>query len=175
MKSKSASSMKNILLQITYALYVYALIKIILFKFGSIEPGFLWDQLQHAGDSLARQLQWGNFTPLVTISDELRAKSAHSMVNLLGNIALFIPLGVFARLLSPGRRLSLPGMLLRGLGLSLLLECAQGVFAIGTFDVDDLLLNTLGALLGYGLCRLLMGGKKPGAERSSEFQAKTAG
>ncbi|MNN62345.1 VanZ like family protein [compost metagenome] len=33
--------------------------------------------------------------------------------------------------------------------VSLSLECAQLLLAIGRFDVDDLLLNTGGALLGY--------------------------
>ena len=31
----------------------------------------------------------------------------------------------------------------------------QFLFGTGTPDVDDVLLNALGALLGYGLCRLV--------------------
>ena len=33
--------------------------------------------------------------------------------------------------------------------LSLLVELLQLVFKVGSFDVDDLLLNTIGGLLGY--------------------------
>ena len=37
------------------------------------------------------------------------------------------------------------------LGLSLSLECLQLIFSIGSFDVDDLILNVSGGLLGYGI------------------------
>lgn len=38
-----------------------------------------------------------------------------------------------------------------GFGLSLLVESIQLVFKVGCFDVDDLILNTLGAAIGYML------------------------
>ena len=38
---------------------------------------------------------------------------------------------------------------MRGFSFSLLVECTQLVTRVGTFDVDDLMLNTLGAVLGY--------------------------
>ncbi|WP_151734863.1 VanZ family protein ['Paenibacillus yunnanensis' Narsing Rao et al. 2020] len=147
-------------MQFLYAIYIFILLKIILFKFGSVNPGFLWEQLRQSPDNVARQLQWGNFAPLATISVSLRDLSVHSLVNLAGNIALFIPFGIFTYYLSSGsmsggRRISVSGILLRALGLSLVLECAQALLGIGTFDVDDLLLNTLGGLLGYGVWRLL--------------------
>ena len=40
--------------------------------------------------------------------------------------------------------------------LSLLVELLQLVFRVGSFDVDDLLLNTLGGMAGYGLYRLFV-------------------
>ncbi|MEI3265755.1 MAG: VanZ family protein [Frisingicoccus sp.] len=33
--------------------------------------------------------------------------------------------------------------------LSLFIECIQLIFRVGSFDVDDLILNTLGGLIGY--------------------------
>ena len=36
-----------------------------------------------------------------------------------------------------------------GFGLSLLVESIQLIFKVGCFDVDDLILNTLGVLFGY--------------------------
>ena len=38
---------------------------------------------------------------------------------------------------------------------SLLIECTQYVFRVGSFDVDDILLNTLGAALGF-ICWLIV-------------------
>ena len=44
---------------------------------------------------------------------------------------------------------------LLGAVFSLCIETTQLVFRVGSFDVDDLLLNTLGILAGCGLYRLL--------------------
>ena len=47
-----------------------------------------------------------------------------------------------------------------GLLLSLLIECAQFVLGCGISEIDDLLLNTLGAMAGYAclpLARLVSG------------------
>lgn len=50
--------------------------------------------------------------------------------------------------------------LLCGAALSTLIETAQLLAAAGQCDVNDIAANTLGALLGYGLFRLLgMGGR----------------
>lgn len=40
--------------------------------------------------------------------------------------------------------------------LTLIIESAQLVFKIGWFDVDDIFLNTLGALIGYGLYKAIL-------------------
>ncbi|MFR2190096.1 MAG: VanZ family protein, partial [Blautia sp.] len=40
-------------------------------------------------------------------------------------------------------------VMLLGFSFSLLVECTQLVTRVGTFDVDDLMLNTLGAVIGY--------------------------
>ena len=40
-------------------------------------------------------------------------------------------------------------IILSGFGISLLVETIQLITKVGCFDVDDLILNTLGAALGY--------------------------
>ena len=75
-----------------------------------------------------------------------------SLLNLLGNVIMFVPFGFFAALLWRG--FSWRRALGTGLGITLCVECWQ--LLVGRFfDVDDLLLNTLGVLLGYWLWRLL--------------------
>lgn len=66
-----------------------------------------------------------------------------------GNLLWFVPLGLLVPRLWPQRRLGTVTAL--GLGLSLLVEACQYLLGTGVPDVDDLLLNTLGAMLGYGL------------------------
>lgn len=69
-------------------------------------------------------------------------------LNLLLNILLFVPLGVFAPILWPSLRKGYK-MLLLGFGVSLFIETTQLIAGKGLFDVDDLLCNTLGSLIGY--------------------------
>ena len=74
-------------------------------------------------------------------------------VEVLGNTAAFIPFGVLLPLCFPrfGR---IRRILAASAGLSLCIELAQYALATGVADVDDLLLNTLGGLTGFGLVRL---------------------
>lgn len=70
------------------------------------------------------------------------------MTNIFGNIICFIPFGCMLPLLSTKSRSALR-ILLVSCELSLIIETMQLVFKVGSFDVDDLLLNTLGGLIGY--------------------------
>jgi glycopeptide antibiotics resistance protein len=78
---------------------------------------------------------------------------------LVGNIVAFLPLGLFVALLLPAGH-SWRLALLVGLGVSLAIEIAQVLLSLvigypyRQFDVDDLLLNTLGTGLGYGAYRV---------------------
>lgn len=76
------------------------------------------------------------------------------------NVLLFVPLGVFARILW---RRGLIGTTLLGFAASLLIEVTQLTANFGTapfvyriFDVDDLMNNTLGAALGWVFGALLL-------------------
>ncbi|WP_394285683.1 VanZ family protein, partial [Corynebacterium sp.] len=121
-----------------------------------VEVGDLWDASVHRRRSLDFALFEGFVEPTTWWAPWL---------NTVGNVALFIPVGlltVFAHDLF-SRRADRPprmaGAVLRGgvvgLLLSLAVEVAQYVFALGYSDVDDLLFNTLGAVLGAWLAHLL--------------------
>ena len=96
--------------------------------------------------------------PLQEIGRYLRYREqigiGYVCLNLGGNVIGFIPFG--ALLPSISRR---PSGFFRtmfiGFELSLMVELSQLVLKVGSCDVDDVLLNTLGCCLGYGLYRLL--------------------
>lgn len=67
--------------------------------------------------------------------------------NLFGNILIFVPFGFFISMASSSR--SFLKALFNSLGLSLCVEILQLVTRVGSFDVDDILLNTIGSVLGY--------------------------
>src|SRR6187402_1081120 len=70
----------------------------------------------------------------------------------LANVALFIPFGVYLKLLAPRWRWwALTGVFV---GASLLLETAQHLLSTGSFDTTDVIDNTLGGLAGVGLVAL---------------------
>lgn len=62
------------------------------------------------------------------------------------NIAAFVPLGIFLSAFEKPKKVWL--RILVGLGVSLVFEILQYVFAIGTSDVTDLINNTLGTAIG---------------------------
>jgi glycopeptide antibiotics resistance protein len=72
------------------------------------------------------------------------------VVNVLGNLAAFVPLGVLWPILRNGRT-SAGRIVLLAAGVSLLIESLQYLSARRIADVDDVLLNAAGGLIGYGL------------------------
>lgn len=74
-------------------------------------------------------------------------------LNLAGNVLAFVPFGTFLPLLVRNTRSFWKTMLL-GAEFSLLIEILQLFSKVGSFDVDDILLNTCGVCLGYGLFRI---------------------
>lgn len=70
---------------------------------------------------------------------------------ILQNILVYIPLGFLVR--EGFGRLRKGRILLAGLCLSLVMEMSQLIFRLGWFEVDDLLLNILGACLGGWISR----------------------
>lgn len=70
------------------------------------------------------------------------------MVNLVGNVVLFIPLGAFMSWLM-GRKRSFFKCLGIGAIIISVIEVAQMLTLLGYCDVDDLILNELGIAIGY--------------------------
>ncbi len=69
-------------------------------------------------------------------------------VNIFGNIAAFMPYGFLLPLLNRVYRKFYIILILSVL-FSLAVETAQFLLKVGVFDVDDIILNSLGGILGY--------------------------
>ena len=68
--------------------------------------------------------------------------------NLLGNVVGFMPFGMILPLICKNAR-NFFFITFSGFGLSLCVEVIQLMTKLGCFDVDDLVMNTLGAAAGY--------------------------
>ena len=100
----------------------------------------------------SRLLYWGEslFNPIITLTPFV---NEHPLEFIL-NVFLFIPLGFLCPLISQAHR-HLKKMVFLGFGLSLTIEISQMFTRHRVSDINDLIANTIGALLGY-LCFALL-------------------
>ena len=79
--------------------------------------------------------------------------SLNSFANLFGNLFILTPLGI---LLPFAWRKKHSVFLITAIGflVSMAVETLQLVLGVGAFDVDDLILNTLGVIVGYILYKI---------------------
>lgn len=115
-----------------------------------------------SGDDYAGSLLVNiNRIPFHTVSDQLQnllnppspGLFTHAWINLGGNVAVFIPLGIFLPLIWPKLR-RLRRFFLVSSGIICIVELLQWIALRGILDVDDYILNMLGLFGGYVLFRL---------------------
>lgn len=99
------------------------------------------------------------YPPFVWLFRTLYTDPFAFAVEFVGNLVWFIPFGFLLPMLTKNRNMTI----LWTLALSVLIETAQFAFGVGCSDPTDLILNTAGGAMGYGLFLLL---RKPSARRS---------
>ena len=95
-----------------------------------------------------------NLIPFATITEYYRRLSAETINrgvvyrNLIGNVVLFIPLGLIFPYFAEKCRKLLPCLMYSAATMATV-EVLQLLTRQGSFDVDDIILNTFGALIGF--------------------------
>ncbi len=79
----------------------------------------------------------------------------YAVINLLGNVIGFIPFGILMPCLLKQSQ-SIKKFLLYTIGVIIAIELVQLFSLRGSCDIDDLILNTTGALIGYVLWRTVL-------------------
>lgn len=127
--------------------YIVLLVRLIVFKYPiPMLRGIMdsWDV-----DMVKRGVYTANLTPFKTIRMYIRYyHQINGFDNLFGNILAFVPFGVLLPLAFPDCS-KVWHTLLHSFWLSLCIELFQLISHFGEFDVDDILLNCFGAVLGY--------------------------
>ena len=95
-----------------------------------------------------------NFIPFKTIVEYIQRYNDGfrnlSVTNLLGNFVLFLPMGIaLPCLFTKINRFW--KVVLCILGMVVLVEVAQGILRVGSVDIDDVIFNVCGAMIGYGI------------------------
>lgn len=131
---------------ITFVIYSLAVIKVLY-----IRPTLF----QY--DSLANLLSWevpyANLTPFYTIDKYIYHADKYNFDTwfklLFGNLVLFFPFGLLIPLLS-AKMCSIWRFSAFLLIVLVLVELAQKFSMAGAFDVDDIIMNFFGGIVGYG-------------------------
>ena len=76
---------------------------------------------------------------------------------IIGNILLLIPLGFLVSFLPNRKDIKWKSVLLSALCFSAFIELTQFVTGRGLMEFDDVFNNTVGAVIGYGMCKIING------------------
>jgi len=94
---------------------------------------------------------WGDIKTILFTDDPVKWRL---LMNLIGNIFMFVPIGFF--LPHKWRTFRKFGIfIITALFIDLTIELTQYFLKLGWFDVDDIILNVLGMAAGYLVYRIL--------------------
>ena len=152
--NKTEKSKRERFLQILFFLYLLFIIRAIVFKYPLT-------QLQEIVDSWQKDVIWeglstANFTPFKTIKMYIRyydLPGLRSFANLFGNVLIFVPVGILLPMVHKCSK-NVICMMFNVLFFIVGIEVFQLFSNFGAFDVDDIILNTLGVFLGRCLYRI---------------------
>lgn len=103
---------------------------------------------------LSERIDTISLLPFWSYLEMIQTSNLNMGRQILYNILAFVPLGILLPML--GRRFQcLKIILLCGFLLSVLIESAQFLFHLGWCDIDDVINNTAGAVIGYGIWHIL--------------------
>lgn len=132
-----------------FVTHILIVIKFILLRNpAELKSHFVEDCYQ---DGLQKNISQGNYVPFYTVKYYVTGTDTtrYTKENLVGNILLFFPFGVFLPLLFRKVK-GFQKIIVINFMISLGLELIQLFGILGNFDVDDIILNILGASLGFG-------------------------
>ncbi len=134
---------KKLLMNIIWWIYFALLFGIVIIKFrGSLSELFVKIESTPFGTNY-------NLIPFNSIGEQLSHFSeGWARFNLMGNVIPFIPFGVLLPMISEKAN-SFIRVLFIGMGFVLFVEVFQFFTRLGSFDVDDVILNMFGILTGY--------------------------
>lgn len=139
---------KNTFLYIVFFLYVALMLWLLFGRSNRYTEGIEYTQQLKNNMSLKPLFTIKNYFYVVTHHSPQSSLYRHCLINLIGNVALFIPAGVMMPVLWKRMRNFFLFLLMCILAIALV-EGLQLVTLLGSCDIDDLILNLSGMILGY--------------------------
>lgn len=146
-KKKKKSQDSTPLLRFLFVVYVALLLWLLFDRPIALDPGYDYAQVLRSNMNLVPFHTIRNYWSVVT-RWEFTSLFRHCVINLAGNVLLFIPIGYFLPRLWPFLRNFFSFLLTCTLAI-ILVELLQLVTLLGSLDIDDLILNLFGMILGY--------------------------
>ena len=146
---------QKIVLYVLFAAYCMLLIAV-LFGSGLGRRYVPQDMRRPENSGLMIRLRNSNFIPFRTVYDYIRGAINNTISkqiirnNLMGNLILFAPMGVFLPAAYKSSRLK---HILIMVIMLILIETVQLITGLGIFDIDDILLNFAGFFIVYWIWR----------------------
>ena len=145
----------KILVYVTFLIYSFVILHIVLLSRAHMLHLEIWREIW-----VNRRLQYGvNLIPFKTICGYIGNILHGSIVtialrNLLGNLFMFLPLGIYLPVMNRKCR-TFAKTLLVSLAILVGIELVQFITLLGSLDIDDLILNLSGVMMGYALWKCL--------------------
>jgi glycopeptide antibiotics resistance protein len=142
---------KRVISAFVLVAYSAILIKLLVFKAVSFRIGHLMFNFTGGGPGPA------NFVPFKTIMPYLLGQNGRviALFELGGNIGLLVPIGFIVPFVC--RKMTWQKSVAVAVAAGLAIEGMQVLLRVGIFDVDDVMLNGLGVMIGYGLFAMVAG------------------
>lgn len=135
----------HILVTASFVIYVLALFY---FTIGKSAPLMINGKWQRANLIPLRTI--GNYVNMIIKGHSI---TAVAIINLAGNLLLLLPMAIYLPYYIKALRVFWKDTL-AVFAIDLLIEIIEYITARGSFDIDDIILNMLGAIIGYGIWKL---------------------
>ncbi|MCL2058768.1 MAG: VanZ family protein [Oscillospiraceae bacterium] len=141
----------TILVALCAIAYIFIALRLLIFR----NTAQFSNLLENIG--LPRHYSSYNLVPFRTIIGYFKALVDRSMTrgipiqNIIGNLLAFMPLGFFLPFFS--KKMSKLIIFAMTVSVSIItIELLQFILRVGSMDIDDFILNLLGALIGFAIC-----------------------
>lgn len=137
-----------------FIIYLFLLLFVLVFKFPTrlaLDAFIRWSE---GGGIVRAEAQLVPFKTITFYVSHAKVITDWFFQNLLCNIIIFVPYGFLVPILLEEKSRKFLQTLLSGMVVIVGIEVTQYLFGIGLCDIDDLILNTISILIGYGCYKI---------------------
>ena len=145
------------IIKITFWVYIFILISVLVFKFptGMVKNALLG--LLEGKELYRSPMQLVPFKTIIEYAKNVHSLTDWFIKNLACNIIMFLPMGFFVPSMIEDKGIKVDGKrisafavtTMSGFLFSVVIELVQYITCLGLCDIDDVILNTVGGILGY--------------------------